>query len=400
MTTLLVLGGADGALGTLRLARTLGVHTICADARADAPGAAVADELLNVSTLAVPALVAALRGRRVDGVVSPASDVNLPSQYALATRLGLPCGLSEEAVRASVDKGYFRSVCDGLGLPGPRWWQGPHGQARRGLRDAGVPWPLMVKPTDSSGSRGITRVAEPAGLGPALAEAAAFSRRDVVIVEEYLTGRHFTAEAVVVDGRIAATGVTERRLTDPPYFVTTEHWMPGGEQTEDLAERARPVLDELCAALGYRWGALNADLLLTPDGRLVVGEWGARTGGNGVAELLGLAYGVDATEVYVRMALGERVEVSAEPRGHAAFRVLGAPVEGKLVGVDGVEAARAVPGIADVVVAAALGDAVVPYTRAGAKLGYLLASGPGRAAVARSLSAAESALRFDIEPDA
>ncbi|WP_426504685.1 ATP-grasp domain-containing protein [Dactylosporangium sp. McL0621] len=393
MTTLLVLGGADGALGALRTARRLGVHTICADARADAPGAAEADELLNVSTLAVPALAAALRGRPVDGVVSPASDVNLPSQYALATRLGLPCGLSAEAVRASVDKGYFRAVCDGLGLPGPRWWQGPRRQARAGVRESGVPYPLMVKPTDSSGSRGIGRVDTPAGLGPALAVAAAHSRRDVVIVEEYLNGRHFTAEAVITGGRVAATGVTERRLTDPPYFVTTEHWMPAG----DLAERARPVLDALCSALGYRWGALNVDLLLTPDDRLVVGEWGARTGGNGVAELLGLAYGVDATEAYLRMALGERIDVEPGPPGHAAFRVLGAPVEGKLVGVDGVAAARAVPGIADVVVAASLGDTVVPYTRAGAKLGYLLAAGPDRPAVAASLAAAESALRFDIE---
>ncbi|MEV6928966.1 ATP-grasp domain-containing protein [Dactylosporangium sp. NPDC051485] len=393
MTTLLVLGGADGALGTLRHARRLGVHTICADARADAPGAAAADELLNVSTLAVPALAAALRGRRIDGVVSPASDVNLPSQYALATRLGLPCGLSQEAVRASVDKGYFRAVCDRLGLPGPRWWQGPRRHARRGVADAGVPYPLMVKPTDSSGSRGISRVDDPAGLAPALAAAGAYSRRGVVIVEEFLTGRHFTAEAVVVDGRVAATGVTQRRLTDPPYFVTTEHWMPAG----DLAERARPVLDTLCAALRYRWGALNVDLLLTPDDRLVVGEWGARTGGNGVAELLGLAYGVDATDVYVRTALGQRVQVTPQPRGHAAFRVLGAPAEGKLVGVDGIAAARAVPGIADVVVAACLGDAVVPYTRAGAKLGYLLAAGPDRAAVAGSLAAAEAELRFDIE---
>jgi biotin carboxylase len=396
MRTLLVLGGADGALGALHTARRMGVRTICADARADAPGAAAADELLNVSTLAVPALAAALRGRRIDGVVSPASDVNLPSQYALATRLGLPCGLSAAAVRASVDKGYFRAVCDRLGLAGPRWWQG---SVEDGDGPVGVPYPLMVKPTDSSGSRGISRADTPSGLWPALDSALEYSRRGVVIIEEFLAGRHFTAEAVIVDGRVAATGVTERRLTDPPHFVTTEHWMPAGDPGEDLAGRARPVLDALCAALGYRWGALNADLLLTPDDRLVVVEWGARIGGNGVAELLGLAYGVDATEVYLRMALGEPVHIAPRPLGHAAVRVLGAPAEGKLVAVDGVAAARAVPGIAAVVVAAALDEHVVPYTRAGAKLGYLLAAGPDRAAVAASLAAAEAALHFDIEPE-
>jgi biotin carboxylase len=386
--TLVVLGGADGSLGTLRTARRLGVHTICVDGRADAPGADAADELLNISTLAVPALVAALRGRRVDGIVSPASDVNLPTQHTVATRLGLPCGLSGPAVRASVDKGFFREVCDRLGLPGPAWRQGDPGADFSDL-----PWPVMVKPTDSSGSRGISRVDAPARLGPALEGAAAFSRRGVVIVEEYLTGRHFTAEAIVLDGRVAAAGVTERRLTEPPYFVTAEHWMPAAE----LADRVRPALDALCTALQYRWGALNVDLLLTADGRLVIGEWGARIGGNGVAELLNLAYGVDATEAYVRMALGEPVRVAPGRPRHAAFRVLSAPAAGKLVGIDGIEAARAVPGIADLVIAASLGDAVVPYTRAGAKLGYLLAAGPDRPSVAAALAAAEAALRFDIE---
>jgi biotin carboxylase len=129
-------------------------------------------------------------------------------------------------------------------------------------------------------------------------------------------------------------------------------------------------------------------------------EWGARLGGNGVAELLGLAYGVDATEAYVRMALGERVTPVPRHAKHAAFRVLSAPVAGKLVGVDGVEAARAVPGVADLVLAASPGDAVVPYTRAGAKLGYLLACADDRARVAAALDAAGAALVFDIEEEA
>jgi biotin carboxylase len=386
---ILVLGGADGSLGTIRTARAMGLHTICADARADAPGTAAADELLNVSTLDVPALVAGLHGIDVDAVVSPASDVNLPSQFALARLLGLPHGLSAAAVRASVDKGFFRAVCDGLGLPGPQWCQGALTPAVQ------LPYPLMVKPSDSSGSRGIGRVDHPAALAAAVGAALAYSRSGLVIAEEFLDGRHFTAEAIVVDGRVAVAGVTERRLTEPPHFVTVEHWMPAA----DVADAVPAMLDRLCAALGYRWGALNVDLLLTGDGRLVPVEWGARLGGNGVAELLGLAYGVDATETYARMALGERVAPVPRYAKHAAFRVLSAPVAGKLVGVDGVEAARAVPGIADLVLAASPGDAVVPYTRAGAKLGYLLACADDRSRVAVALDAAEAALAFDIEED-
>src|SRR3954447_26391281 len=154
MRTLLVLGAADGAIGTFQAARRLGIRTIGVDGKADAPAAPLADTLLNVSTLAVPSIIAALDGLHIDGVVSPASDVNLPTQFALAQHFGLPHGLSAASVRASVDKGYFREVCDALGLPGPRWVQRPAAE----LIGLGLRPPIMVKPTDSSGSRGISRV--------------------------------------------------------------------------------------------------------------------------------------------------------------------------------------------------------------------------------------------------
>ena len=253
MTTIVVLGGADGSLGTLRTARELGLHTICVDMRTDAPGALAADELLNISTLHADELAGVLGPRRdVAAVISPASDVNLPTQFALANALGLPCGLSDAAVRASVDKGYFRQVCDDLGLPGPRFVQGTPAEVAR-TAPAVAPR-LMVKPTDSSGSRGVACVSDLALLPDAIATANAFSGSGVVIVEEFLTGIDFTAEAIVVDGRVELLGISARRLTPPPYFVTVEHQMPAEEIPADAV---RATLDALCAALDYRWGRVE-----------------------------------------------------------------------------------------------------------------------------------------------
>jgi biotin carboxylase len=395
VSALVVLGGADGSIGTLRAARDLGLRTICVDVRADAPGGLIADELLNISTHRVDALIGALAPiRDIAGVVSPASDVNLPVQYAVARALGLPVGLSAPSVRASVDKGFFREVCDRLRLSGPRFVQGTPEQvidaaARLAPR-------VMVKPTDSSGSRGVQCVADMALLDTALTEAASFSPTGIVIVEEFLTGADFTAEAVVVDGRVGLLGITARTLTPPPHFVTREHRAPAVDVT---ADEVGPILDALCAALDYRWGALNVDLMRTDDGRLVVGEWGARLGGNGVAELLLLTCGVDATEAYVRMAIGERVGLVPRFARRAGMRVLSAPEPGKLTGIEGLDAARAVPGVADIVLAVAPGEHVVPYTRAGAKLGYILASGENAADVETTFAAVERVLRFVIETE-
>ncbi|HEY7043381.1 MAG TPA: ATP-grasp domain-containing protein [Nocardioidaceae bacterium] len=396
MSTLLVLGGADGALGTIGAASRLGVRTLCVDSRTDAPGIARADEFLSVSTRDIGAIERAIAGRDdLQGVISPASDVNLPAQFELAQRLGLPNGLSIDAVRASIDKGFFRDVCARIGLVNPSYVQGTfdhvlcHSNALR--------WPVMVKPADSSGGRGVSRCDNVAQLAAACIEAAAWSRSRTVIVEEFVAGDDVGAEAFVIDGRVALLAIGSRTLTDRPHFVTTETRVALPDQRWEAVRRC---LDAICAELGYRWGSLNADLIVRPDGAVVVVEIGARLGGNGSAELLGLAHGIDASEVAVELAVGAKPEVRPVLHRHAASRILGAPSEGKLVAIDGVGAARAVPGISQVVLAAEAGDHVAPYTKAGAKLGYLLAAGATADAVGKALDRAHRLLTVRVaHPD-
>ncbi|MFJ8686718.1 ATP-grasp domain-containing protein [Micromonospora wenchangensis] len=396
MRTLAVLGGADGAITTLVTAARLGLHTVCIDARTDAPAIPYAAEFLNLSTRDVPVVAAALAAcDDLAGVVSPASDVNLPAQYQLSELLGLPNGLSPQALRASVDKGYFREVCDRLGQPGPRFVQDRPEAVVSGCGD--LRYPVIVKPTDSSGGRGISLCASPAELPAAVAAAAAYSAAGIVIVEEFLDGEHYAVEAVVADGEIVLFGLGARTLTEPPHFVTLEHVMPGADA--DLVARCRSTTEEIVAALGYRWGSLNADLLVDRDNRVIVIELGARLGGNGSAELLGLVHGVDVTAAYVAMAVGERPDLTPGPPACAAMRVLRAARPGKLVAVGGDDTVRALPGLVDFILAVRPGDHVEPYHRAGAKLGYLLATAPDHDRLRATLAAVDAHLRFDVQPE-
>lgn len=394
----MVLGGADGAITTLQTARRIGLHTICVDQRTDVPAIAHADEFLNVSTRDPDRLTRLLAGRPdVAGVLSPASDVNLPTQFLLTERLGLPSGLSPAALRASVDKGFFRHLCDRLDLPGPRHVQGPPDQVRAAA--AGLPFPVIVKPTDSSGGRGIGLCHAADELATAVRRAAAASPSGVVIAESYLTGTHHGAEAVIRDGRIVLFELGDRVVTPPPHFATVAHTMPGGSPA--IAARVRAMLDRVCRAMAYRWGSLNVDVLVTADGQVILVELGARLGGNGSAELLGLVHGVDVTELAVRMAVGERPPVTPRRRAHAAFSVLRADRAGKLVAIHGLGTARALPHVVDVVLAASDGDHVEPYDRAGAKVGYLLAAAPDQTRLRATLDQVDALVRLDIaEPAA
>ncbi|MFC7548610.1 ATP-grasp domain-containing protein [Plantactinospora sp. GCM10030261] len=391
--SLVVLGGADGAITTLETARRIGLHTICVDQRTDVPAIGHADEFLNVSTRDADRLTRLLADRAdVAGVLSPASDVNLPTQRTLAERLGLPCGVSKAALRASVDKGFFRAMCDRLGLPGPRHVQGSPGQVRAAA--AGLPFPVIVKPTDSSGGRGITLCHAVGELAEAVRRAAAASPSGVVIAESYLAGTHHSAEAVVQDGRIVLFDLGSRVMTPPPHFVTLTHTMPGGSPA--VADQVRAMLNRVCQDMAYRWGSLNVDVLVTPDDQVVLVELGARIGGNGSAELLGLAHGVDVTEVAVRMAVGERPPLAPRHRAHAAFSALCAERAGKLVAIHGLAAARALPHVIDVVLAASAGDHVEPYDRAGAKVGYVLVAAPDQTRLRATLDRVDALVRLDI----
>ncbi|WP_327089957.1 ATP-grasp domain-containing protein [Nonomuraea sp. NBC_01738] len=362
MKRLVVLGGSDGTVSAFRSARRLGLGTICVDMRAEAPGVAEADEFLHLSTRDVEAVAEALRDRDdLAGVIAPGSDINLPSLVELTGRLGLPCGLTQEALRASVDKVYFREVCVRLGLPGPRY---------SADRDRPPALPFIVKPVDSGSSRGITVCHELSQLDAAVEVAKAASPTGRFIIEELLQGLDLCGEVMLQDGRVALLGLSTR-VTEPPEVVAVGHDMT--PKDDQVSKELTRQLEAICGELGYRDGPLNVDLFVTGDGEVVLIEMGCRIGGNGLGEALGLMYGVDTVAAAVRLAVGETPDLTPRRRLPASVRVLRAPVEGTLVSIDGLES---LPETSELVVVAKPGDHVVPYTECRAKLGYVVAHEP------------------------
>jgi biotin carboxylase len=389
---LVILGGSDGTISSFRAARRLGLGTICVDMRADAPGVREADEFLHLSTRDVAAVATALAGRDdVVGVHAPGTDINLPSLVALTGRLGLPCGLTAGALRVSSDKAYFRDVCARLGLAGPAYVSGTAGEVARDA--ARLAFPVIVKPVDSGSSRGITVCASPAELEEAAADAAAASPSATVIAEELVTGRDLCGEAFLRDGRVALLGLSDR-VVEAPRVVAIGHDM--FPRDDALSAEVIRQLELVCAEVGYTDGPVNLDLFVTGDGIVLI-EMGARLGGNGMGEALGLMHGVDTVSAAVQLAVGERPDLLPREPRHAAVRMLRAPAAGTLVALDGVAEARALPGVADVVVTTLPGEPVVPYTECRAKLGYVLASGATAGELATTLAAVDDLIRVRVD---
>ncbi len=395
MTTLVVLGAADGAVPTYQRAAKLGYRTICVDIQPGAPGVPFADEYLHISTRAPEQVAAALAGRRdIVGVLAPASDIALPSQRWLVRHWDLPNPISERAVLASADKSVFREVCEKLGFPTYGAVAGPVGAE---LRDAAqrLRFPTLVKPVDSTGSRGVVPCGGPGELPAAIRAATEHSPSGRLVVEEHVTGEHLTVEAVVSGGRVVFHAVSARTLTAPPYFITAAQLLPA-DLPGDTDRRLVAMLDELCAELGYVSGPLNLDVVLAPDGDLYLIEMGARTGGNGLAELIETMCGVDTLAASIALAVGEPVVMAPRAPRPVMLRVIAADRPGQLVAVHGVARVTALPEVVDLRLFAEPGDHVRPFTQAAYKVGYVVLSAATTADLRAAAAVVDRTLRLEL----
>jgi biotin carboxylase len=396
--TLLMLGASVDQLPAYREARRRGFRLIGVDQNPAAPGAALADRFLAVSTRDTDGIVAALGEDRLTGIVVTGTDAALGSQRELATRLGLPYVPAARAVRASMDKTFFRQVVAECGLPTYDWVAGTD-PAALAAEAARLPLPVVVKPTDASGGKGITLVTAPGELPAAIRAARAQSRSGVLLVEEYVRGRHYAVEIWMRGGEPHFVPVTEKRMTPLPMMVTTGHLIPARLEAAPLAE-VRDTLVTLCRALDITDGPANFDFVRTDDGRVWVIEIGARLGGNAYPQLMADAWGVDTVAAAVSLAVGEPFDLTPVRSRVCLLHIFGSPlaVPAVLRSVSGVAAVRGFPEVRSVEVYPAPGDRVLPFSQSAHKTGYVVLVAAGHDEVDRALARVERTLCLDLVP--
>jgi biotin carboxylase len=369
MTSLLILGAADGALSTYRVAAEMGYRTIAVDRSATAPGVALADEYLPASTRDVAGILAALGDRTdVAGVLAPSSDVAVPTQRALTAALRLPGQLSEVAARASVDKWVLRGILDELGVSDYAWLSGddPHDLAERARM---LRFPVVVKPADAQSGRGVSRCASPDAVAAAAVEARGRSYSGVVMVEEEIPGVLYNCECVVDGGRVVFVATSRQTVSPPPLVLTMRREMPAGLPA-DTEHTIRSILDKVCSRLDYQRGPLNVDLIVTPDGEPYLIEIGLRTGGNGTDDMLRRCYGVDPIRAAVHAAAGLRIDLEPHPPRPVRWQVLTSERAGELVSVTGAAEINTITELVRLELLTRPGQHVRPYQDVSDRLGW------------------------------
>jgi biotin carboxylase len=285
--------------------------------------------------------------------------------------MGLPA-VSVEAGETMSTKHCFRAFLERAGLPHPRFVAGTSFDAVA----AGLPrlhFPVVFKPVDTSGSRGVIRVDADDEQSARLAfdRARGYSRSATVCVEEFVDGIEVGGDAILVDGRIAFIAITHKHLDG---FVVRGHSLPTNIPAS-AQERVVAALEETCGALDYPTGPLNFDAIVSPNDQVTLLEISPRNGGNGIGAVIERATGVDVAEAAIRIALGEKPPFAnrGEVRRGCGSYVFGSPRSGRLRRVASPEELmRHVPEVFSVMYAVPPGSPVECFEHNGNLIGVAL----------------------------
>jgi len=385
VTTILILGAGVMQEPGIRIARCKGWRVILADGNPQAIARDRADVFECVDLKDKDGLLAFARSIRetsgLDGVFTAGTDFSSSVAW-VAEKLGLP-GISYATAMRATDKCLMREAFASAGVPSPLFvcWSGT-GDPRSSLVP-GMAFPLVVKPVDNMGARGVRRVENARELVDACGAALPLSRSSRVIVEEYMEGPEFSLDAIVYKGTATVCGVADRLIRFPPSFVETGHTMPTGFPP-DTVRAVESIFVAGIAAIGIDNGAAKGDIKLTRKGPMV-GEIAARlSGGYMSGWTYPLASGVEVTEAALNIAVGlPPGDLTPRLQKVCAERAL-ISIPGIVEQVSGAEKARQLAGVAEVFLRTAPGDSVVFPSNNVQKCGNVLA-------VADSLDEADAA---------
>jgi len=318
---LLMLGGTYAQIPAIKCAKELGHYVITCDYLPENPGHKFADEYHNVSTTDREAVLHLAKELHIDGIVAYASDPAAPTAAYVAEQLHLPTNPYESVMILS-RKDLFRAFLAENGFNVPK------SQGFYDLNDAKVFFcqlkkPAMVKPADSSGSKGVRKVSELKDFSDAFNYALTFSREKLVIVEEYIqrAGPQIMGDGFVVNGELVFTGLGDQYHDDAcDLFVPTGGSVPT-TQPKEIQQRAREDIQRILTLLRWRNGAINIEYIIDEYNNVFILEIGPRNGGNFIPDLLKFATGVDLIRYTIDAALGLDCSPLSmqEPRGFYAY---------------------------------------------------------------------------------
>lgn len=306
MKKILLLGGSAQQIVAIKTAQKLGYYTVLCDYLPDNPGQYEADKFYLVSTTDKEAVLKVALDECVDGVLAYASDPAAPTAAYVAEKMKLLTN-PYESVMTLCNKDCFRSFLKNNGFNTPV----ARGYSNNEVDTTLFSLPVIIKPVDSSGSKGATVLHSWDGLNEALEFAFSFSRSHRIIVEEFIEKKHpylIGGDIFVNEGKVILWGLLNCHRDN-----NVNPLVPVGKSypllLDDVDEKVvQDTLQSMVYKLGIRFGSVNVELVVDKNNKVWPIDIGPRAGGNMIPDLLGMIFGVDVVEMAVLVAMGEKIE--------------------------------------------------------------------------------------------
>ena len=332
---ILLLGGSAQQIVAIETAKRLGLYTVLCDYLPDNPGQYHADKFYLVSTTDKDAILKVASREKIDGILAYASDPAAPTAAYVAEKLGLP-GSPYESVEILCNKDRFRTFLEENDICTPvASGYSSIDVALKELRTDKFSYPVIVKPVDSSGSKGVSRIDSIDEAENKLEYAMSFSRSKRIIVEEYVEkyGYQIAGDGLSIDGKLVfryfANDHFDPKCVNPfvPISASFPYNMP-----QEVQDKVHKEIQRLLNLMNMGTTTYNFDLRIDKDYNVYLMEVAPRDGGNYIPDIIKYATGVDLVECSVKAAIGEKIDINSfgKPSGYWSYYAVHSYTNGRL----------------------------------------------------------------------
>lgn len=291
----------------IQKAKSMGIETHVFAWQANDVGEKSADYFYPISIVEKDKILAKCEEIEIDGICSIASDLAAVTVNYVAHKMGLT-GNSLECTDISTNKHLMRRTFKKNNDPSPKSIMVEDADD---LNIKNFEYPIIVKPTDRSGSRGITKLCTSDGLAEAIKRAKDQSFEKKVLIEEFATGDEYSVECVSWHREHHFLAITKKFTTGSPHFIETGHLQPA-PVSKELLGKVKAIVFHALDSLKIENGASHTELKISSEGKIMLIEIGGRMGGDFIgSNLVELSTGIDFVKAVIQIALGEKPNIQA-----------------------------------------------------------------------------------------
>ena len=389
----MILGAGKNEVPAVVRANERDIETIVVDMDPTAPALAMAHKAVIARTKDTEEYVDIARREHIDGAMTVSCESLVRKLSAITDSLGLP-GISRETALIATDKAVMKGVFRKRGIPTPNFIDAEElDEAREKIKS--LKWPLVIKPVDRAGSRGVVKLKDENDLMVYFQITKDISMCGRVVIEEYIEGADSTIDAITFDGETHILGISDKMKIHSPNIIAMDLTFPPAYSKKSV-KQVEDLIKEMLKAVGLERGASHTEVFVTDKGPMVI-EFGARSGGALIpSDILPHLCGFDVMDKLISLALGEDPGIRDVVLSNGVdLRFFNSPL-GRLKKISGAKEASMIKGVHKLDFIVKEGDLLKPLTEGKGRVGYVIAYGRNRKEAVSIADKVQGLIKFEM----